>query len=199
LQIRFIGRKNVVLKSTTNMVSGCIEYTSNRRFNLIVNSFIIYVFTVQRVYNGYWREPENMPFMWCFPLYTGLNCKIRFIGREKRSTQEYNQHGSRLYRVHTSSSVCRTQIPNNSTTSMLSGFIEYTSHRDHSACAKCKYALYDNETTECSVYWEHCSTTGLEGRFNLIVNSFIIYVFTVQRVYNGHWREPENTRVQPTW
>jgi hypothetical protein len=63
---------------------------------------------------------------------------------------------------------------------------------DHSACAKCNYAPYDNETTECSVYWEYCSTTGLEGRFNLIVSLFIIYVSTVQRVYNGYWREPEN-------
>ena len=33
--------------------------------------FFVYTSTVKRVYKGHSREPENVPFMGSFPLYTG--------------------------------------------------------------------------------------------------------------------------------
>ena len=37
-------------------------------------SLLMVIYTVKPIYKGHSREPENVPFMKSFPLYTGENC-----------------------------------------------------------------------------------------------------------------------------
>ena len=112
--------KNVVLKSTTNMVSGCIEYTSNRAY--VEPKYLITVQPVcyQVASSTHLIERTSNPNTQYYRVQPTWYQVASSRGRTQIPiTTEYNQ------RVYIASSGRRPQIPNNSTTNMTLGCIEY--------------------------------------------------------------------------
>jgi hypothetical protein len=108
------------------MVSGCIEYTSNRAY--VEPKYLITVQPVcyQVSSSTHLIERTSNPNTQYYRVQPTWHQVASRRGRTQIPiTTEYNQHGIRLYRVHIASSGRRPQIPNNSITNMTLGDIEY--------------------------------------------------------------------------